>query len=175
VHTAVTRPQGSRCVPFRRANTVAKIIVQVFAEEVASCAHEVDPGIKDYRGNNANFYLFGALGKNSHIGQSTSPRQRWFAHHRLKQLNEQGGCCIAWMEVSDIGLLDDLERACIEHFSPMLNRSPVLDRRSERGQIQVSEETAEEVIEAAQKEHRALSQMLRVIVEEWAESHRRQK
>lgn len=48
-------------------------------------------------------------------------------------------------------------------------------RRGERVQIQVSEETAEEVIEAAQKERRALSQMLRVIVEEWAESHRRQK
>jgi len=65
VHTTVTQPQGSRRVPFRRVNTVAKIIVQVFVEEVASCAHEVDPGIKDYRGNNANFYLFGALGKNS--------------------------------------------------------------------------------------------------------------
>jgi hypothetical protein len=67
MHTTATRPQGSRCAPFRRANTVAKIIVQVFAEEVASCAHEVDvdPTIKDYRGNNANFYLFGALGKNN--------------------------------------------------------------------------------------------------------------
>jgi len=65
LHSAATRPQGSRCAPFRRANTVAKIIVQVLAEEVASCAHEVAPRIKDYRGSNANFYLFGALGKNS--------------------------------------------------------------------------------------------------------------
>ncbi len=48
-------------------------------------------------------------------------------------------------------------------------------RRGERVQIQVSEETAEEVIEAAQKERRALSQMLRVIIDEWAEAHRRQK
>jgi len=65
LHSAATRPQGSRCAPFRRANTVAKIIVQVLAEEVASCTHEVDPRIKDDRGSNANFYLFGALGKNS--------------------------------------------------------------------------------------------------------------
>jgi len=61
-----------------------------------------------------------------YIGQSVNVRQRWVAHHRLKQLNEYGACRIAWMAVDDAGLLDELEVACIAHFSPSLNDSPVL-------------------------------------------------
>jgi len=61
-----------------------------------------------------------------YIGQSINVRQRWAAHHRLKQLNERDGCRIAWMTVDDAGLLDELERACIAHFQPMLNGSDVL-------------------------------------------------
>ncbi len=56
-----------------------------------------------------------------YIGQSVSLRQRWLAHHRLAQLNEYGGCRIAWMTVDDAGLLDALEQACIAHFEPVLN------------------------------------------------------
>lgn len=56
-----------------------------------------------------------------YIGQSVNVRQRWGAHHRLQQLNEYGACRIAWMAVDDAGLLDDLERACIAHFEPVLN------------------------------------------------------
>jgi hypothetical protein len=57
-----------------------------------------------------------------YIGQTWSLRQRWAAHHRLDQINEYGACRIAWIQVDDIVLLDDIERACIEHFSPVLNR-----------------------------------------------------
>ncbi len=32
-----------------------------------------------------------------YVGQSVNLRQRWLAHHRLQQLNEHGGCRIAWM------------------------------------------------------------------------------
>ena len=60
-----------------------------------------------------------------YIGQSVNMRQRWLAHHRFAQLDERGGCRIAWMEVSDTGLLDELERACIAHFSPLLNNAPL--------------------------------------------------
>lgn len=48
-------------------------------------------------------------------------------------------------------------------------------RRGDRVQIQVSESTAEEVAEAARMERRTVSQMLRVIVEEWAEGRKRQR
>ncbi len=56
-----------------------------------------------------------------YIGQSVSLQQRWLAHHRLKQLNEHGGCRIAWLTVDDVSLLDELEQACIAHFHPSLN------------------------------------------------------
>jgi len=60
-----------------------------------------------------------------YIGQAINVRQRWLAHHRLTQLNEYGGCRIAWMQVDDAGLLDELEQACIGHFTPVLNGSDV--------------------------------------------------
>jgi len=56
-----------------------------------------------------------------YVGQSVNVRQRWAAHHRLAQLNRRGGCRIAWITVDDAGLLDELERACVAHFEPILN------------------------------------------------------
>lgn len=61
-----------------------------------------------------------------YVGQSVNVRQRWLAHHRLQQLNEHGGCRIAWLMVDDTSLLDEMERACIAHFRPALNGSDVL-------------------------------------------------
>jgi len=62
-----------------------------------------------------------------YIGQSVSLRQRCLAHHRLAQLNERGGCRIAWMMVDDTSLLDELEQACITHFQPVLNGTEIGD------------------------------------------------
>lgn len=70
-----------------------------------------------------------------YIGQSGRVRQRGIAHHRLAQLNEYGGCRIAWMDVSDASLLEDLEQACIAHFSPVLNGAVQHD--DERGALRV--------------------------------------
>jgi hypothetical protein len=58
-----------------------------------------------------------------YVDQSVNLRQRWVAHHRLAQLNEHGGCHIAWMQVNDARLLDELERACVAHLSPLLNQA----------------------------------------------------
>jgi DNA-binding Xre family transcriptional regulator len=60
-----------------------------------------------------------------YIGRSINPRQRWQNHHRQAQLI---GCRIAYMEC-DVALLDEVETALIEWFSPQLNgmRSPVAD------------------------------------------------
>jgi len=48
--------------------------------------------------------------------------------------------------------------------------APTRLRRGERLQVQVSAEAAEKVIAAAIKQRRPVSQMLRVIVEEWADA-----
>jgi len=56
-----------------------------------------------------------------YIGRAISLVRRWMAHHRAKQLLGIGSTRIAWLAVSDIALLDDIERACIIHFEPSLN------------------------------------------------------
>src|SRR5215831_9532432 len=56
-----------------------------------------------------------------YVGKAGCLRQRWVAHHRLAQLGEYGACRMAWMQVDDAGLLDELEQACIDHFQPVLN------------------------------------------------------
>ena len=63
-----------------------------------------------------------------YIGKATNLYQRWDAHHRLKQLNKRGGCRIAWMQVDDAGLLNELEQVCITHFDPVLNGTGVTGR-----------------------------------------------
>lgn len=63
-----------------------------------------------------------------YVGQAINVRQRWAVHHRLKQLNAHGGCRIAWMQVDDVSLLDEMERACIAYYDPPLNNSPQVDR-----------------------------------------------
>ncbi len=109
-----------------------------------------------------------------YIGQSVSLRQRWLAHHRLAQLNERGACRIAWMTVDDASLLDELEQACIEHFSPILNNSPAADR-GERVMVRLSPESANMVVSMAGNERRTISQMVRLLIEESIEARQRQR
>jgi len=71
--------------------------------------------------NTAAIYFVLAGDTVLYVGQSRALRQRWLAHHRLKQLNAHGGCRIAWMQVDDVNLLDGIERGCIAHFNPLLN------------------------------------------------------
>ncbi len=61
-----------------------------------------------------------------YIGKARRLSARWHstAHHRHTQLSAYSDIRIAWLSVSDAGLLDGIERACIEHFQPPLNGSP---------------------------------------------------
>jgi len=115
-----------------------------------------------------------------YIGQSVSLRQRWDAHHRLKQLNEYGGCRIAWMQVDNTGLLDDIERACIAHFNPVLNREPLPGgaRSVRAGEAWVSaripEAASARIAALAAREERSVSFIVRRLILEALESDRYQ-
>jgi len=61
-----------------------------------------------------------------YVGRAISLARRWVAHHRTKQLREGGPTRIAWLEVSDSALLDEIERACIAYFAPSMNGSDVV-------------------------------------------------
>jgi len=96
-----------------------------------------------------------------YIGQSGCLRQRWLAHHRLAQLGEYGACRIAWMDVSDAGLLDELEQACIAHFNPILNDSPALNQDVMRVTILYPPDVVERVQALAHRQGDAFTALLR--------------
>lgn len=54
-----------------------------------------------------------------YIGQSKQLRQRWASHDKRYLFTKQ--MHIAWAEISDAGLLLAIEKACIDHFQPLLN------------------------------------------------------
>jgi len=114
-----------------------------------------------------------------YIGQSISLRQRWLAHHRLAQLNARGGCRIAWLTVDDASLLDELERACIAYFNPVLNGEELPDwaqRGDVRIALSVSPELAEEFKEAAKDRGLPVSVLIKAWgverLREWQREHR---
>ncbi|MEH1922854.1 GIY-YIG nuclease family protein [Nostoc sp.] len=56
-----------------------------------------------------------------YIGQSTNLLSRWRAHHRHKDLQKLDGVRICYLAISDISMLEEIERALIEYFNPYLN------------------------------------------------------
>ena len=72
------------------------------------------------------FILDGA--KVLYVGKSVNLSQRWVAHHRLKQVQQTASYPrIAWMELGDTALLDEIEDALIRHFEPSLNDRVIPD------------------------------------------------
>lgn len=62
-----------------------------------------------------------------YIGRAINLAQRWAAHHRWNQLLQFDTLVkIAWIECSEVQLLDEIEAALIEQFNPELNGKPNL-------------------------------------------------
>ncbi len=57
-----------------------------------------------------------------YIGRSVNPRQRWNRHHRQHQFDDIGGVKIAYIDCPE-ALLNEVEDALIDWFSPVLNRT----------------------------------------------------
>ncbi len=112
-----------------------------------------------------------------YIGQSRALRQRWLAHHRLKQLNAHGGCRMAWMQVDDVSLLDGIERACIAHFNPLLNDQDTAGGRAvkegeEWVNVRISAEMKVRIETWGADIGRSMSYILRRLAEEALEAGR---
>lgn len=68
------------------------------------------------------YFAIDAAGVVQYIGQSINLRQRWASsHHRLSALEVIVDVQIAWLKISDIGLLNQVEQALIEYFDPPFN------------------------------------------------------
>lgn len=61
-----------------------------------------------------------------YIGKAQRLSERWKStiHHRYAELAQMGDIRLAWLSVDDEALLYGIEAACIDHFKPVLNRSP---------------------------------------------------
>lgn len=71
------------------------------------------------------YFVLDTFGQVQYIGRSINIRQRWISHHRYLELEGMEFVSIAWLELSDSSLLEDVESALIEYFSPFLNERPV--------------------------------------------------
>lgn len=67
------------------------------------------------------YFAIDSLGVVQYIGQSVNIRNRWLRHHRQSQLEAAGNIRIAWAEVSESSLLNQIEQALIDYFDPPLN------------------------------------------------------
>jgi len=56
-----------------------------------------------------------------YIGRAVHLAHRWMHHHRIDYLSALTRVTIAWLAVDDITLLNAIEKACIVHFSPLIN------------------------------------------------------
>lgn len=68
----------------------------------------------------AIYFAIDEAGEVLYIGRANSLSERWRKHHRTNQLE---GASVAWLTVSDVQLLPEIERAMIKHFRPSLNNS----------------------------------------------------
>lgn len=64
-------------------------------------------------------YFAISSGTVQYIGMSKNLRNRWVNHHRLSRLSLNSN--IAWLKVSDISLMPEIENALIHWFKPPLN------------------------------------------------------
>lgn len=70
----------------------------------------------------AVYMVLSSENKVLYIGQSVNIQNRWRSHHRRKRLIKIPGLRIAWLQVSDFSLLESIELALIQFFTPKLNR-----------------------------------------------------
>lgn len=74
-----------------------------------------------------------------YVGQSLNLAKRWKQHHHYSTLEAMGSVRIAWLEVSNASSLLKIESALIEWFKPILNKSPLIPRDSDRCRTRVAE------------------------------------
>jgi hypothetical protein len=96
-----------------------------------------------------------------YIGRSVNPRQRWQNHHRQAQLI---GCRIAYMPC-DAALLDEVETALIEWFSPPLNGAQA-PTKIPRAAVYLSPELKAQLEVLADKQNRSVSNLLETLARE---------
>ena len=69
----------------------------------------------------AIYFVMDANDTIHYIGRAKSLCFRWQAHHRLEVFSKMPDMRIAYLAVTDISLMPEIEKALIDHFSPPHN------------------------------------------------------
>jgi len=117
-------------------------------------------------------YFAMSSGDVQYIGRSVNLQQRWIQHHRRQYLDANSN--IAWLEISNIGLLSQIETALIEWFKPPLNREfadltikKTITTSSKTRIVVCVEEALKPKLESLAKlQKRSLSNLLEVLCQE---------
>lgn len=105
-----------------------------------------------------------------YVGKSVNLAQRWVAHHRLRQVESMARYPrIAWMELGEAALLEEVERALIHHFEPLLNGRVVpgemRDGRAKVGAY-IDPELKEALERLAALESRSVSNLVELLIKD---------
>lgn len=102
-----------------------------------------------------------------YIGRAMNINQRWIGHHRKADVARWEGVKLSWLVFDGPpALLDEIERACIEHFNPILNGGSVEYSPTVRVQLVIPADVLDEAKELASIENRSISNMLATLVTE---------
>lgn len=72
------------------------------------------------------YFAIDSFGSVQYIGLAKNIQHRWAGHHRYEELKQSDGVRIAYLLVSDVALLPEIEHALIAWFKPPLNKSTSL-------------------------------------------------
>lgn len=72
----------------------------------------------------AIYFVFDETQTILYIGRTENLAMRWLSHHRYKDVKNSIGVKIAWIEFSDVSLLETVETALIDYFDPVFNVKP---------------------------------------------------
>jgi excinuclease UvrABC nuclease subunit len=112
-------------------------------------------------------YVIHADGVILYVGQTVNMRQRWMTHHRNKQIKTDYPTAIISLYFTDEPNLLETEREFIIDLSPCLNgQSDGQDKRN----IQIDQDTYNEIVRLAHEEQRGIAAQLRVILREYERS-----
>lgn len=93
-----------------------------------------------------------------YIGKAKCLLDRWKHHHRLVDLSRWSGVTISWLRFEGDGvLLLEIERACIRHFSPVLNGSSVGYAETVKRSFTFPPDLYLELVRIANKEDRTVN------------------
>ena len=105
-----------------------------------------------------------------YIGQSRNIYQRWLQHHRANQLSEIGNIKIYYLAVSDVLLLNEIEKALINWYEPCLNFTRISIETNEdkviKRSISLPKNLADKIQEYSSKQKRSFSSQIALWAEE---------